>query len=115
MKRRYLQIGNYNCRWLPSKFYPSHQFRIWATNTLKEFITKGFLLEDDRLKQGKNFGKDYFDDFTGVRSFYIRIGQRLCLCRTPKADDNRWRRFSFRPAFLSPKFKTIGSYRIKVG
>lgn len=37
------------------------QFRIWATNTLKEFIIKGFVLDDERLKQGKNFGKDYFD------------------------------------------------------
>ena len=37
------------------------QFRIWATQTLKEFITKGFVLDDERLKQGKTaFGKDYF-------------------------------------------------------
>lgn len=38
------------------------QFRIWATNTLKEFIIKGFVIDDERLKQGKNFGKDYFDE-----------------------------------------------------
>src|SRR5690242_21838350 len=31
------------------------QFRIWATKTLKEFITKGFVLDDERLKQGKHF------------------------------------------------------------
>ncbi len=37
------------------------QFRIWATKTLKEFITKGFVLDDERLKQGKNFGKDYIN------------------------------------------------------
>ncbi len=37
-------------------------FRIWATNTLKEFIIKGFILDDERLKQGKTFGKDYFDE-----------------------------------------------------
>ena len=37
------------------------QFRIWATNTLKEFIIKGFVLDDDRLKDGKKlFGKEYF-------------------------------------------------------
>lgn len=37
------------------------QFRIWATNTLKEFIIKGFVLDDERLKQGQTvFGKDYF-------------------------------------------------------
>ena len=37
------------------------QFRIWATNTLKEFIIKGFVLDDERLKQGQTvFGQDYF-------------------------------------------------------
>ena len=37
------------------------RFRIWATKTLKEYMIKGFVLDDDRLKQGKTaFGKDYF-------------------------------------------------------
>ena len=36
------------------------QFRIWATNTLKEYLIKGFILDDDRLKNGRYFGKDYF-------------------------------------------------------
>jgi hypothetical protein len=37
------------------------KFRIWATTVLKEYMTKGFVLDDDRLKQGKTaFGKDYF-------------------------------------------------------
>jgi len=40
------------------------QFRIWATNTLKEFIIKGFVLNDEMLKNGKPFGKDYFDEPT---------------------------------------------------
>lgn len=39
------------------------QFRIWATNALKEFIIKGFVLDDNRLKQGQTvFGKDYFKE-----------------------------------------------------
>jgi len=39
------------------------QFRIWATNTLKEYIIKGFVLDDTRLKQGQTvFGKDYFKE-----------------------------------------------------
>ena len=43
--------------------YQATQFRIWATRTLKEFIIKGFVLDDERLKQGKQiFGKDYFDE-----------------------------------------------------
>ncbi|WP_235890174.1 RhuM family protein [Flavobacterium gawalongense] len=35
------------------------QFRIWVIKTLKEFIIKGFTLDNARLKQGKSFGKDY--------------------------------------------------------
>lgn len=57
------------------------QFRIWATKTLKEFITKGFVLDDERLKQGKNYGKDYFDELlerireirASERRFYQKI------------------------------------------
>ena len=37
-------------------------FRIWATNTLREFIVKGFVLNDQMLKNGRTFGKDYFDE-----------------------------------------------------
>lgn len=37
-------------------------FRIWATNTLREFIIKGFVLNDQMLKNGRPFGKDYFDE-----------------------------------------------------
>ena len=38
-------------------------FRIWATSVLKEYMTKGFAMDDERLKQGKTaFGKDYFKD-----------------------------------------------------
>ncbi len=36
------------------------KFRVWATQTLKEFIIKGFVLDDERLKQGKKFGQDFF-------------------------------------------------------
>lgn len=42
--------------------YQATRFRIWATQTLREFIIKGFVLDDERLKQGKSFGKDYFDE-----------------------------------------------------
>ena len=38
------------------------RFRQWATKTLKEYITKGFVLNDDMLKNVKPFGKDYFDE-----------------------------------------------------
>ncbi|MDP2682166.1 MAG: virulence RhuM family protein [Deltaproteobacteria bacterium] len=57
------------------------KFRIWATKTLKEFIVKGFVLDDERLKQGRRFGKDYFDELlerireirASERRFYQKI------------------------------------------
>lgn len=57
------------------------QFRIWATQTLREFIIKGFVLDDERLKQGRRFGKDYFDELlerireirASERRFYLKI------------------------------------------
>ena len=55
--------------------YQATQFRIWATTILKEFIVKGFVLDDERLKQGKHFGKDYFDDLL-VRIREIRTSER---------------------------------------
>jgi hypothetical protein len=62
--------------------YQATRFRIWATKTLREFITKGFVLDDERLKQGKQvFGKDYFDELlerireirASERRFYQKI------------------------------------------
>ncbi len=38
------------------------QFRIWATQTLKDYIIKGFVIDDDRLKQGTNLGQGYFQE-----------------------------------------------------
>ena len=40
------------------------QFRKWSTNTLREYVTKGFVLNDKMLKNGKPFGKDYFNDIS---------------------------------------------------
>jgi len=50
-------------------------FRIWATNTLKEFIIKGFVLNDQMLKNGREFGKDYFDELL-ERIREIRASER---------------------------------------
>lgn len=51
------------------------RFRQWATKTLKEFITKGFVLNDDMLKNGRPFGKDYFDELL-ERIREIRASER---------------------------------------
>ena len=68
--------------------YQATQFRIWATSVLKEFIIKGYVLDDERLKQGKHFGKDYFDDLlerireirTSERRYYQKITDIYAEC-----------------------------------
>ena len=57
-------------------------FRIWATGVLKEYMTKGFALDDARLKQGKDaFGKDYFKELLervrSIRASERRIWQQI--------------------------------------
>ena len=58
------------------------KFRIWATKVLNEFIRKGFVLDDNRLKQGENvFGKDYFRELLervrSIRASERRIWQQI--------------------------------------
>lgn len=55
--------------------YKATQFRIWATQILKEYLTKGFVLDDERLKGKNAFGADYFDDLI-ARIREIRISER---------------------------------------
>ena len=77
--------------------YQATQFRIWATSVLKEFVIKGYALDDERLKQGKHFGKDYFDDLlersreirTSERRYYQKITDIYAECSAdydPKSD-----------------------------
>ena len=68
--------------------YEATQFRIWATKTLKEFMIKGFVMDDDRLKNGTHFGKDYFDELlerireirASERRFYQKITDIYAQC-----------------------------------
>jgi hypothetical protein len=57
------------------------KFRIWATQTLKEYIVKGFVMDDERLKNGRYFGKDYFRELLervrSIRSSERRIYQQI--------------------------------------
>ena len=57
------------------------QFRIWATQLLKEYIIKGFAIDDDRLKNGRYFGKDYFSELLervrSIRASERRIYQQI--------------------------------------
>ena len=57
------------------------QFRIWATQVLKDYIIKGFAADDERLKNGRYFGKDYFEELLerirSIRSSERRIYQKI--------------------------------------
>ncbi|HWD37963.1 MAG TPA: virulence RhuM family protein [Fimbriimonas sp.] len=76
------------------------QFRIWATQTLKEFVVKGFVLDDERLKLNKRFGKDYFDELierireirASERRFYLKITdlyEQASIDYDPKAETSK--------------------------
>lgn len=69
--------------------FKATQFRIWATKVLKEYLVKGFAMDDERLKQGKNlFGKDYFDELlerirkirASERRFYQKVTDLYIEC-----------------------------------
>lgn len=73
------------------------QFRIWATKVLKEYIIKGFAMDDDRLKNGRFFGQDYFKELlervrsirTSERRLYQQITDIFAECTIdydPKSD-----------------------------
>lgn len=73
------------------------QFRIWATKILKDYIIKGFAMDDDRLKNGKYFGKDYYKELlervrsirTSERRIYQQITDVFAECSInydPKSD-----------------------------
>jgi hypothetical protein len=75
--------------------FQATQFRIWATKTLREFIIKGFVMNDERLKQGNQvFGRDYFDELlerireirASERRFYQKITDIYALSVDYSAD-----------------------------
>ena len=58
-------------------------FRIWETGILKDFIVKGFILDDELLKNGSRFGKDYFDELLEriqeIRSTERRVYEKVTI------------------------------------
>ena len=80
--------------------YQATKFRQWATATLKEYMIKGFVLNDDMLKNGSKFGKDYFDELlerikeirASERRFYQKITDIYAQCSydyDPKSETTR--------------------------
>ena len=76
-------------------------FRKWATQTLNEFIIKGFVMDDERLKQGKHFGQDYFDELlerireirSSERRFYQKITDLYALSTDYDPQSNQTKDF----------------------
>jgi hypothetical protein len=79
-------------------------FRIWATNVLREFIIKGFVLDDERIKQGSKFGKDYFEELlerireirASERRFYQKITDIYSECSTDYDSDSEISRLFYK-------------------
>ncbi len=75
------------------------QFRQWATERLREYLVKGFVLDDERLKEGRNFGGDYFDELlerirdirASEKRFYQKIRDiyKLAIDYDPKAGETQ--------------------------
>ena len=79
-------------------------FRIWATSVLREYIVKGFAMDDERLKQGKQFGRDYFDDLlvrirdirASERRFYLKLTDIYEQCSIDYAKDDELTQLFFK-------------------
>lgn len=81
--------------------YKATRFRIWAIDIIKEYLVKGFAMDDERLKQGKTlFGKDYFDELlerireirSSERRFYLKVTDLYALSadydkKSPESQD----------------------------
>jgi len=81
------------------KSHRGTQFRIWATQRLREYIIKGFTLDDERLKEGRTLGTDYFDELlerirdirASEKRFYQKIRDiyKLSIDYDPGAEDTK--------------------------
>ena len=90
--------------------YEATQFRIWAREVLKEYIQKGFVLDDERLKGKNPFGADYFEDLldrireirTSERRYYQKITDIYAECSS-----------DYDPKSEVTKTNSFGGYRIR--
>lgn len=92
------------------------EFRKWATEILHEYIIKGFAMDDERLKQMKHFGKDYFDEMLerireirlSERRFYQKITDIFALSTDYNPNEKTTKEF-----FATPKINYTGQFREK--
>ncbi|MCL1893620.1 MAG: virulence RhuM family protein [Holophagaceae bacterium] len=93
------------------------RFRQWATKTLKEYIQKGFVLNDEMLKNGRPFGRDYFDELLErireIRASERRAYQKIadifeqCSCDYDKKSDLTLEFYAFEPV-AKPRRNFVG-------
>lgn len=87
-KVKYYNLDAIIAVWYRVNSLKATQFRIWATSKLKEFIIKWFVMDDERLKNGKYFWKDYFKELleivrsirTSERRIYLQITDIFSEC-----------------------------------
>lgn len=66
-------------------------FRLWTISTLDEFVTKGFVLDKERLKQRARFGKDHFDDLLEqIRGIRARRRQKSFIIQITRKEQAEW-------------------------
>ncbi len=87
------------------------QFRIWATGVLREYIVKGFALDDDMLKNGRSFGQDYFKELLRrVRS--IRASERRVVDKFLNFNEYRILIHKGHISMTMAQKKAIGEYTV---
>jgi hypothetical protein len=97
-------LDHYNLEMILAIGYRVHspqgtRFRIWATERLRDYLVKGFAMDDERLKEGRNIGADYFDELlerirdirASEKRFYQKIRDiyALAVDYDPKADETQ--------------------------
>jgi len=93
------------------------QFRKWATNTLTEYVTKGFVLNDKMLKNGKPFGKDYFDELlekireirASERRAYQKIEDVFEQCSSDYSSNSKETKLFYKTVQIKLHFATTGN------
>ena len=87
------------------------KFRIWATGVLREYIVKGFALDDDMLKNGRSFGQDYFKELLRrVRS--IRASERRVVDKFLNFNEYRILTHKGHISMTMAQKKAIGEYTV---
>ena len=98
--------------------FQATQFRIWASKILKEYIIKGFAIDDKRLKNGQYFGKDYFQELlervcsirTSERRIYLQITDIFAECSIDYEKNSQVAKNYLEEAEIKKLERSVSSY-----